>query len=146
MLSLTSQYGIRALIVLARRSGDAAMLVRDIAEEADIPPPYLFKVLRPLARAGIVSATRGSGGGYRLARPASEIRLVHVVEAIDPARVEPACIIGAHAECSDLRPCSAHARWRKARAAYVRFLERTSIDEIGTAVGPIALGARGSRR
>ncbi len=82
MLSITSQYALRALSHLARQS-DGSVLGRELSQSVEIPANYLSKVLLVLRNAGLVDTTRGSGGGYRLGRPASEIRLIDVVELFE---------------------------------------------------------------
>ena len=71
MISTTSEYALRALARLALLSNGSTMLARDLAEDAGIPRNYLSKVLLALRNAGILDSTRGSGGGYRLRKPAS---------------------------------------------------------------------------
>lgn len=82
MLSITSQYALRALSHLARRSGEA-VLGRDLAQSVEIPANYLSKVFLTLRNAGLVDTTRGSGGGYRLGRPAKDVHLIDVVELFE---------------------------------------------------------------
>src|SRR5438309_7478785 len=82
MLSITSQYALRALSHLARQT-EGAVLGRDLAQSVEIPANYLSKVLLVLRNAGLVDTTRGSGGGYRLRRPANEVRLIDVVELFE---------------------------------------------------------------
>jgi hypothetical protein len=62
MLSATSEYGVRALIRLARLAPGTAMLGRDVAAEAGIPANYLSKILLVLRNAGILATARGTGG------------------------------------------------------------------------------------
>jgi Rrf2 family iron-sulfur cluster assembly transcriptional regulator len=83
-----------------------------------------------LGSAEIIDATRGSGGGYRLRRKAAEIRLSEVVELFDRQKSERRCLLGGTKECSDEAPCGAHEEWRKVRATYADFLQRTTIAEI----------------
>jgi len=68
LLSRGSQYTLRALIHLARQPASRRRMVRDIAEELDIPPFYLAKLMQPVARVGWLETLRGRGGGVRLAR------------------------------------------------------------------------------
>jgi Rrf2 family transcriptional regulator, iron-sulfur cluster assembly transcription factor len=82
MLSITSQYALRALSHLARQN-EKTVLGRDLAQSVEIPANYLSKVLLVLRNAGLVDTTRGAGGGYRLGRPANEIRLIDVVELFE---------------------------------------------------------------
>ena len=130
MLSITSQYALRALTHLARQAGDP-VLGRDLAQAVEIPANYLSKVLLTLRNAGMVNTTRGSGGGYRLARPANEIVLIEVVELFEEiSRTKPNCFLGHTKKCSDSTPCSAHSTWQGVQVAYLRFLVSTSLSAI----------------
>lgn len=130
MLSTTSEHALRALAHLAGMPEGTVILGRDLAERADIPANYLSKILWALGNAGIIDATRGSGGGYRLRKRPDEIRLAEVVELFDKPRARPSCFLGGKRECSDNEPCSAHQAWREVRAAYIHFLESTTIADI----------------
>jgi len=83
-VSTRGDYACRALLSLALHAEDATPTsVRDIAERTGLPQPYLEQILLALKGAGLVRSKRGVGGGYVLARPASEIRLSDVVSAVD---------------------------------------------------------------
>jgi Rrf2 family protein len=130
VLSTTCEYALRALTRLARLAPDSAVLGRDLAADAGIPANYLSKILLALRNAGIVATTRGTGGGYRLRKPAAQIRLIEIAELFDGAKARPACLLDSGKECSDSNPCSAHPAWRDVRAAYIRFLESTTLAKI----------------
>jgi Rrf2 family protein len=130
MLGTTAEHALRALTALAVLPEDEVMLGRDLAESASIPPNYLSKILWSLRNAGVIQATRGSGGGYRLARPASEIRLFDVVDLFDKTRTKSTCLLGLGRACSDENACPAHKRWRRVRGAYTDFLMDTTIADI----------------
>jgi Rrf2 family protein len=132
MLTATSEYALRALIHMAQVPNGAAILGRDLAERADSPANYLTKILWALGNTGIIDATRGSGGGYRLRRKPEEIHLVEVVELFDRAKTGHACFLGGKRDCNDIEPCSAHAAWREVKAAYMGFLQSTTIRDIAT--------------
>ncbi|MEQ9568963.1 MAG: Rrf2 family transcriptional regulator [Longimicrobiales bacterium] len=129
MLNTTSKYALRALVALADADGDAFMTGRALSELADVPANYLSKVLGARGDVGVIDAVRGRGGGYRLARPASEIALIEAVEVFEGLQTRPSCILGIHEECSDAEPCSAHAAFRQVRAQWIAFLEETSIED-----------------
>ena len=135
MLSTTTKHALRALVVLAGRDVGSAMLGRDLAVAANIPANYLSKILLDLRKAGLVKATRGSGGGYSLAVSAESIRLVDVVEVFEGVLAKPACLLGCDHPCSDETPCSAHALWREIRQSYIEFLETTTLAEIAAHPG-----------
>ncbi|HXZ79162.1 MAG TPA: Rrf2 family transcriptional regulator [Terriglobales bacterium] len=133
MLSVTSEYALRALAHLARQSGEA-VLGRDLAQAVEIPANYLSKVLLTLRNAGLVDATRGSGGGYRLGKPADEIHLIDVVELFEViSRTKASCFLSHTRPCSDDAPCTAHAAWRAVQAAYLGFLVSTPVSAIAGA-------------
>src|SRR5919107_4674350 len=83
-VSTRGDYASRALLSLAlHRDIDGPTSVRDIAERTGLPQPYLEQILLALKGAGLVRSKRGVGGGYVLARPASEITLGQIVSAVD---------------------------------------------------------------
>lgn len=130
MLSITSQYALRALCHLARQSGEA-VLGRELAQAVEIPANYLSKVLLTLRNAGLVDTTRGSGGGYRLRIAANEIHLIDVVELFEEvSRNKPHCFLGRTRTCSDHAPCTAHSTWGDLQAAYLGFLVSTTLSAI----------------
>jgi len=129
MMSTTSQYALRALARLSREPEGEAVLGRDLARESDIPANYLSKLLWQLRNAGLVRATRGAKGGYRLARPADRVRLIDVVEVFDAVRARPECLMG-QGECNERQACAAHHAWKGVRDVYLQFLENTTLDNI----------------
>ena len=130
MLSTTAEHALRALTEMAALGETESILGKDLALRAGIPANYLSKVLWVLGNAEIIDATRGTGGGYRLRRKAAEIRLSEVVELFDRQKSERRCLLGGSRECSDEDPCGAHEEWRRVRATYVDFLEKTTISKI----------------
>ena len=141
MLSMTSQYALRALSHLARQSGEAVP-GRDLASSVEIPANYLSKVLLTLRNAGLVETARGSGGGYRLRRPAQDIRLVDVVELFEEvSRAKPPCFLGRTRACSEIKPCTAHSTWKALQTAYLRFLVSTPLSEIAGNPGDFWAGS-----
>jgi Rrf2 family protein len=130
MLTTTTEYALRALVHLVRLPAGESMLGRDLAEKASIPANYLAKILLTLRNAGYLEATRGHGGGYRLAQPPEGIALIDILEVFEGVRSRPGCLLGEKHECSDLNPCSAHAKWREVKAMYLHYLSTTTIAEI----------------
>src|SRR5690606_17155548 len=93
LLSEAAEYGLRAVVWLAQRPG-GYWKVREIAKGTRAAPGYLVKVLQGLARAGILSAQRGSQGGFRLERDPAGLTALEVINAIDPIERIRACPLG----------------------------------------------------
>ncbi len=127
MLSTTAQYALRALVNLSVLADGETVLGRDLAQKAAIPANYLSKILLTLGGAGIITATRGNGGGYRLQRRPEDVRLLDVVHLFDKARTCEGCLLGGDHLCADNTPCEAHEAWRGVRDAYLQFLETTTL-------------------
>jgi Rrf2 family protein len=126
MMSTTSQYALRALARLSREPEGTPLLGHELARDSAIPPNYLSKLMWQLRNAGLVSATRGTKGGYKLERSANRIRLIDVVEVFDPVRIRPACLMG-QGECNERHACAAHHAWKRVRDVYLEFLEKTTL-------------------
>ena len=89
LFSTKAEYGVRLMVELGRRAGDGEpqnsepAALAAVAEAETLPLSYLEHLVAKLRQAGLVSSVRGAHGGYRLARPASEIAMVDVVEALE---------------------------------------------------------------
>lgn len=130
MLSATSQYALRALAQLATLQPGESVLGRDLAKKTGIPQNYLSKILVTLGGAGIISASRGTGGGYQLACRPEETPLASVVVLFDRNFVKPVCLLGYDQVCSDETACPAHQAWRSTKTHILEFLESTTLADI----------------
>lgn len=133
MVSITAKHAIRALIQLASAPEGQSVAGRELARTAGIPQNYLAKILWSLGSAGLIDATRGTGGGYRLRRPPDTVHLIEIVDLFDKTRATNGCFLdGAH-HCSDANACTAHEEWRHVKSAYLRFLQETTLSALATA-------------
>jgi FeS assembly SUF system regulator len=130
ILSKLADYGVIIATHLAETPAQVNAV--HLAAETRLPQATVAKVLKSLARAGIVSAVRGATGGYRLARPAQDITVAEVVAAIDGALALTQCT-------SSIGPCERHdfcptqPHWHRINQAVERALEGITIGEM---VGP----------
>lgn len=125
-LSQTSEYALRAVLHLAGEGKERAITANEIADFLGVPRNYLSKVLHHLRQRGILTSTRGPGGGFRLARDPSEVVLADVIEPHDPVSDERACLLG-RPRCLDSDPCPAHDRWQAVSETLNRFFHETTI-------------------
>src|SRR2546425_102056 len=82
-LSTRSEYGIRVLVALAQAEGERPLPLAQIARAERLPHAYIEQLVGELRRAGLVSATRGQAGGYRLSRPADQLNLAGAVRDLE---------------------------------------------------------------
>ncbi|MEU4979562.1 Rrf2 family transcriptional regulator [Streptomyces sp. NPDC021969] len=82
-ISARADYAVRAVLELAVRQDASPVKAEDVAAVQDIPHKFLEGILGDLRRAGVVESRRGGGGGYRLARGASQITVADVIRAVD---------------------------------------------------------------
>lgn len=83
MLSHTAEYALRAVVCLAGHR-DGPLTSSEVAESTGVPASYLAKVLKMLARAGVVDSRRGRRGGFSLASSPEEVTVLEVINAVDP--------------------------------------------------------------
>jgi Rrf2 family protein len=108
-LSSQEEYGLRCLLQLARAGEGAALTIAEMSEREGISAPNVAKIMRILRRAGLVRSTRGKTGGYRLARPAADVRALEVLAALGGRLFDPGFCdrhAGVETHCLNTRDCS----------------------------------------
>jgi Rrf2 family transcriptional regulator, cysteine metabolism repressor len=137
-ISTRTEYGIRVLVTLARAEDDRCLSLTEIARREKLPHAYLEQLVGDLRRAGIVTATRGHAGGYRLARPAGDIAMTDAVRALEGPLLEMPCAGADDLEhCDRPQPCSVHEVFQRVHESLSVSLGATSLAEVAaTAGGP----------
>ena len=107
----------------------SCIAVGEIAEDLDIPQNYLSKTLHLLARAGVLTSSRGKHGGFRLTKPPSKMTLAEVVAPFDGPTGARICLLG-RAACSDSDPCPAHGRWKSVSTEVSTFFRETMVSDL----------------
>lgn len=123
-------YAIRALSWMAVQKPEGYILLEDLCRETNLPRYFLAKIFQDLVRGGVLVSTRGRGGGFALARPASQITLYQIVEIIDGVDDLRQCAVGM-ARCDDQQPCPQHDQWKPLRERISKFLQETSLERLG---------------
>lgn len=128
-LTLTADYAARVMIHLASRPfGDRVS--RDIlAEAGQVPAHFLSKILQALARSGLIVSRRGAAGGFALARPADQMTLLDVLEAIEGPLALNRCLEPS-TPCSRAGWCGAHMMWARAQTALADVLRSATLIEL----------------
>jgi len=131
MIRMTKQtdYGFVLLSELAAEEGRVAN-APDLAHETRLPLPTVAKVLKLLARAGVVRSQRGVKGGYSLARSAREITAAEIVTALEGPVALTVCIDGSPGECEREDFCGVRGHWQRINQAVERALSSISLDDL----------------
>lgn len=129
MLSSTSDYALRAILVLAQ--ADPGRLVRadEIARATGSPPNYLAKTLNALAKLGLVTSARGPLGGFSLAVAPDELTLARIVDCFEEVRPNSRCLLGTRS-CDPRNPCRAHDRWTAVQQVRRAALADTTVADL----------------
>jgi len=134
-LSKKADYALLALRHLAVPGPRATASARELAESYDLPPELLAKVLQQLVRGGLLSSQQGIRGGYGLARPAAEITVVDVIEAIDGPMTVTACSESDHS-CDQYTKCNIRDPLWKLKDRIVSALSATTVAELAIDLVP----------
>jgi Rrf2 family protein len=127
MFSQTVDYALRAMVFLAAARDEECASSERIAEQTQVSPGYLSKVMRDLVLARLVVSQRGPRGGFSLALPPGQISILDIVDAVDPIRRIEKCPLGnpAHAKL-----CPLHERLDRTVCDVRRTLSQTTLADI----------------
>jgi Rrf2 family iron-sulfur cluster assembly transcriptional regulator len=129
MITRTGVHALKAMAYLAGLPAGAYEGAGEIAARIKAPRNYLGKLLRQLARAGLLEGRKGSRGGFRLARARGSISLYDVLEPIEYVSRIKGCILG-RAQCTRKEHCMLHEGWARVRKEYLGFLRDTNLSEV----------------
>jgi Rrf2 family transcriptional regulator, cysteine metabolism repressor len=136
LFSTKAEYGVRLMVELGRAPGSAPVSLSAVAEAERLPLSYLEHLVAKLRKAGLVTSTRGAHGGYRLARPADEITLDVVVEALEGQIAPMECfhespegkVLCSHE--TDDHGCATRLLWMRVQGGVTKALAGTTLDEL----------------
>jgi Rrf2 family transcriptional regulator, cysteine metabolism repressor len=160
MFSTKAEYGVRVMVALARRAADAqqgaseangsepVVSLAEIAEGDGLPLAYLEHLVARLRKAGLIDSRRGSRGGYLLGRPAEEITMAEVVEALEGSIAPIECISEApdgrvvcSRESDPSHVCPTKLLWTRVRLSIVRTLANTTLADLLLQSASMPVGA-----
>lgn len=127
-LTTKGRFAVTAMVDLAIRGGRIPVTLAAISERQQISLSYLEQLFGKLRRAGIVESVRGPGGGYCLARPASEISVTNIIIAVDETLDSTQC--GGDGDCLGGRPCLTHDLWHGLNQAIYAYLDQVSLQQL----------------
>jgi Rrf2 family protein len=127
-LTKRADYAIRTVLALAR-TDDERLSVRRIAAEQEIPERFLPQVMGDLVRAGLVEGTIGRNGGYRLTRPAADVSLLNIVEAVEGDSRRRTCVLRG-GPCARSGVCDVHDAFAAAQEALLAELADARVGDL----------------
>jgi len=122
-------YAIRAMIYLACLPEGARAMRNEIAEAQKIPSSFMAKILRGLVRSRLLTSARGVNGGFALARPAAEITVLDIIEAIEGPLSIAACVPDPRG-CAYACDCPAGPVWGRVQSAMEKILRGTTLEAL----------------
>jgi len=128
-LTRGAEYAVRAMTYLARFPEGNVASLHEIGEAQDIPESFLAKILQSLVRAGLTVSQRGAHGGFALARPASEITMQQVIEAVDGPISVNLCVLSPE-DCARSASCTVHVAWIQAQAQLMDVLGSITVESL----------------
>ncbi len=128
-LSKLTDYAVVVLTEMARGQGKLCT-ASQLAEQTTLPEPTVAKVLKLLAKGGVVASTRGANGGYKLNHTPDQISIAAVVTALDGPVALTACVDGSDECCSHAGSCPIKGQWNPVNIAMKAALENVSLAQM----------------
>ena len=128
LFSKKCEIGLQSVLYLSTEEDGELFNALQVSEKVKQPKEFVSKVLQILTVSGIIGSKKGKNGGFFLAKAASEIRLIEIVEAIDGREVFEKCVLG-FPECSPDKPCPVHDQWGALRTKAYEMLSSETIDK-----------------
>ncbi len=131
-VSTRGEYGLRAMVSLARMYGRGPMPLSVIAQDSAVPLAYLEQLMLPLRRAGLVVSTRGAHGGYQLARPPEQVKVGEIYRVMEGPIAPMDCVREDADEetCPMIDGCATRIVWLKLRDSIVEVLDSTTLADL----------------
>lgn len=139
-LTTRGRYAVTAMLDLALHQEGGPVALGDISRRQDISLSYLEQLFSRLRRRGLVLSTRGPGGGYRLSRPATEIAVSHVIDAVDENVEYTRC--AGQQNCQNHERCLTHDLWESLSEHVRSFLDGVTLAGLMARPGVREVAAR----
>lgn len=133
-LSTKGQYAVRAMVNLATHSGEKPVTLKDISVDEGISLSYLEQLFVKLRKGKIVKSVRGPGGGYVLAKPASQISVGEVISVVEEPLNPVACLDDGSIVCDRSKRCITQKVWRGLAEKIAEFLHSVTIEDLSNEV------------
>ena len=137
LFSTRAEYGVRLMVELGRQAGDEPVSLSAIADQESLPLSYLEHLVAKLRKAGLVESQRGARGGYRLGRPADQIEMLEVVQALEGAIAPMECFhetpegkVSCSHESDGDHACATKLLWTRVQGGVTKALSGTTLADL----------------
>lgn len=136
-VSTRGEYGVRAMVALARHFGQGPLSIADISRETSIPSAYLEQLIAPLRRADLVTSKRGARGGYMLSRTPDDVRIGDIYRVMEGPVAPMDCVSEDPTDqtCPLIDGCETRPIWLKVRDSIVEALDSTTLADLANKGG-----------
>src|ERR671918_2216207 len=153
LFSTKAEYGVRLMVELGRQPGSRPVSLSSVAEGEHLPLSYLEHLVAKLRKAGLVTSQRGAHGGYRLGRPAGEIEMLEVVQALEGTIAPMECFyadpegrVSCSHETDGDHACSTKLLWTRVQGGVTKALGGTTLAELVEFADQYSSGGEGRQR
>ncbi len=138
LYSKTAQYSIQAILYIATNQEEGQnILVKDIAQDLELPASFLSKILQTLSKQGFLKSTKGPTGGFAMSDKGREATLDDIVHVIDGEFDYEQCILG-FKPCEDDTACPMHNEWKRIREEIKTLVKKKTIEQLAYEMSPEA--------
>jgi len=127
-LNNTSQYAIRILSYIANSKNQLSS-AKELSQILDIPYKFLTKITTKLVKADFILSIRGREGGFKLARKASEISIMDILNHFNEFNHQKECLLGI-GKCDGTNKCGLHDQWVKPKNMIKKMFENTTLENL----------------
>ena len=133
IFSSPTEYAIRGLSEMALRGDEQRIMLDELVAGTNLPRDFMAKVFQRLVHGGLLRSAKGRGGGFSLARPADQITMMQILEAIDGPQTMDRCVVGLE-RCNDHMPCPQHDLYKPIRQRLKDYLHTTTLADLAASL------------
>ena len=133
IFSTPTEYAIRGLSEMAIRENGGRVMLDELVEGTNLPRDFMAKVFQRLVHAGLLRSSKGRGGGFSLSRPAHEITMMQIVEAMEGQQLMDRCVVGLE-RCHDHMPCPQHDLYKPIRQRLKDYMSTTTLADLAASL------------
>ena len=130
LISTRGRYALRVLIDMAEHQADGVIPLKEVAKRQEISEKYLEAILKTLVKNGVITGTRGKGGGYRFNRPAEQVTVGEILRMTEESLASVSCLEKGAAACARASHCRTLPLWEGLDRVIQEYLDQYTIADL----------------